>query len=83
MLQHEDLPAALAAMLSDKLSSGTPLDAKAEETLRATMARELSTPKVRRAVVSDLAKVLQLSTCKTHSQHMKLFSSLASTPLCY
>ena len=71
VLTHDTLPEALAALLSGKLrtnlygelqysSAGGSRgpSATAEEALRSTMCRVLSEAAVRRAVVSDLLKVL-------------------------
>ena len=71
ILQHDALPEALASLLSGKVSEvlagafaystvggARAESATAEEALRDTMARRLSEPKIRRAVVSDLLKVL-------------------------
>jgi len=71
VLKHESLPDAMAAMLSSKVHEPLPgafaystvggtraEQATAEEALRSTMARVLSEADVRRAVVSDLVKVL-------------------------
>jgi serine O-acetyltransferase len=60
VLEHESLPEALAAMLSSKVSNGLPAGREPlpEDALRLTMARVLKMPDARRAVVSDLAKVL-------------------------
>lgn len=71
VLQHTRMSEALAALLSGKVhvtlsgsleysaAGGSRAEtATAEESLRDTMARRLSTPDARRAVVSDLLKVL-------------------------
>lgn len=71
VLKHETLPDAVAAVLTGKVHAELPGSfaystvggtraevATAEEALRSTMARVLRTSRVRRAIVSDLLKVL-------------------------
>lgn len=71
VLKHTSLPDALAVLLSGKVHETLPgalaystaggsraESATAEEALRETMARRLSEPAVRRAIVSDLLKVI-------------------------